>query len=124
MINKYIRLENQLLGTLYNDINDKSIIKIDIENVFYLLSQFEYVIPRRQFENKLEEILNKNLPEDYPNTHIGKVIIAQAIIKLADAMHVSKEMLKQAEKQANNINQGREDYSKASEIDIEDEHTV
>lgn len=89
MIDLKTRLENKLLPCVYTDKKDSTFFKINIENVFRVLSDFEYVVPRRQFEDTLEKVLESKTEENIiPADNTGKLYIVHLIINLANMMHV------------------------------------
>lgn len=93
MISKEERIINQLLGCIYKDIKDKSVIRVNLENVANILSTNGYLLPKNEFEKGLEDLLNKHI--------VGKMIvgpgtqytIAKAIIELANIMHIDESKL-------------------------------
>lgn len=119
MISRMTKLENRIVSCVTNDLEDPTLIRIDIENVFYILADFDFVIPRRQFENKLINIIENHKPENLTSDYLGKLQTARAIIRLAQAMHVPPEMIKRYEKQAERINKGQEKYQGNSVTDEE-----
>lgn len=82
----------KLLAHIYTDQDDKTLVRLNVDNILHVLvSNGPYILPFREFEEKLEKIVTEHAPKDLPANTTGKRLIAEAIIKLADAMHITKE---------------------------------
>jgi len=87
------RLINDLQGCIYKSLDDPREMKINIENVFYILSDYGYVLPRKQYESVLEDELEKNLPQDLTVDALGRYRIALALLNLAERLHIPKSLI-------------------------------
>lgn len=90
MIPKAERIINQLLGTVYTDKKDPTVFRISMDNALKILSNNDYVLPNRQYEMQLENLLNKKLVGTEVQAHT-RYSIARGMLALADEMAVSKE---------------------------------
>ncbi|MCB1711906.1 MAG: hypothetical protein KDH96_05345 [Candidatus Riesia sp.] len=90
MITTKTKLTNQLLSKIHFDKNDPTVIRVDIHNIAFILSSFNYNLPSRIFENKLEQLLNKKLTGARVTEGL-KHIIADMIVSLANKLHVSDD---------------------------------
>lgn len=93
MIPKEDQIINKLLSTIYVDSEDPHQLRINMDNVFLILAHWDFVIPRAQYEIALEKIFAEHLPQDLTASPSGKYRVASAMYKLADHMHVSKDMV-------------------------------
>lgn len=95
MISTKDRLINQLLGTIYKDKNDASIIRINMDNAAAILSNHGFNLPAQVFEQKLQALLDKKLPGVAKVTKATFYGIALLIHELAVKMHIEeREIIK------------------------------
>lgn len=92
MIPQRNKLVTQLLSTVYKDKKDPSIMRVNVDNAFHVLTSFGYNLPSKIFESKLEEVLNKKLVGANITTGLTYAI-SELIITLAEKMHVSDEQI-------------------------------
>lgn len=90
MISLNNRIITQLLSTIYVDKQDKSVVKVNIDNAVNILSNFGYNLPSNLFERKLEEMLNAKLAGKAKVSDGLKYAIAEMILVLSEKMHVDE----------------------------------
>lgn len=93
MISKEERIINLLLGCIYKDAKDKSVIRVHLENVVNILSNNGYLLPKKEFEQGLEDIFNKHIVGKMSVTSGTQYTIAKAIIELANIIHIDEQKL-------------------------------
>lgn len=86
-------LLTKIMGILYNDSNDPSIIRIATDGLIIILEQAGYIFPRATFEEILDKHLNLQLPKNLPADSSGKYVVANAIVNLADQINITVEEL-------------------------------
>ena len=91
MISQKDRILNQLLGTIYTDKKDNTVFRIQLDNALKIFIEHNLIIPIKQYEATLENLLNAKLPGKTQVTQGTKFMIAQAMYKLATEMSVSKD---------------------------------
>jgi N-acetyl-anhydromuramyl-L-alanine amidase AmpD len=92
MITNKDRLITTILGTIYPDKSDKSILRINIDNLLMLLASYGYNLPNTKFSKAVEDLLNAKLYGARITPGL-KYTIATLIIELADKVHVTDEQL-------------------------------
>lgn len=92
MIPKKERLINQLLATIYISKENQTEYRIQFDNVLKILTANDYVIINRQYEDMVEDILNKKLV-GMPIHQATKYAIACILLDVAERMSVSKEAI-------------------------------
>jgi hypothetical protein len=92
MINLENKIITQLLSALYRDKTDSSVIRVSTDSVLRIMSNFGYNLPTRQFQAKLEEMLNKKLQGAKIDAGTN-FAIAQLILDLANKMNVTTEQI-------------------------------
>lgn len=100
MIPQNERLINQMLTAIYIDKNNPTEYRISFDNVLKILISNNYILPNRQYETVVEDILNKKLV-GMPVHHATKFAIAKILIDVADQMSVTKEDLAYASHKVN-----------------------
>lgn len=92
MITTKEKIVNQLLGTIYNDLKDKTVLHVNMDNVLSILIANDLIIPKKQFEMHAEALLTKKLV-GVPLGHITKYAMAELLYTLALELALSKEEL-------------------------------
>lgn len=107
MLHKQFKREallTKIMGVLYNDTNDPSVIRIATDGLIITLEQAGYIFPRASFETLLDRHLNEQLPKNLPADSSGKYVVANAIVNLADQINITvEELIKLRIKTQNNL---------------------
>jgi len=93
MISREERIINLLLGCIYKDAKDKSVIRVHLENVVNVLSNNGYLLPKKEFEAGLEEIFNKYIVGKMTVNPGTQYTIAKAIVELANIVHIDEQKM-------------------------------
>jgi hypothetical protein len=86
-------LITKIMGVVYNDKTDPSVVRINTDGLIIVLEQAGYIFPRASLETLLEKELNAQLPKNLPADAAGKYLIANAIVALVDIINISAEDL-------------------------------
>lgn len=92
MITDKDRLTNQLLACIYPDSKDKSVLRVNFDNILKIFASFSYNLPSTKFGDALEKLLNGKMYGAKITPGL-KVSMAELIIQLANMMHVSDEQI-------------------------------
>lgn len=95
MISQQNRLINQLQGCVYVDSKDNTAFRINMDNVLKIFVQHDFILPHRQYEDKVQEVLDslvdkKKLILDSST----KFRIATILLNVASQMSLTPEDLK------------------------------
>lgn len=93
MIKPFDRLVNQLLGTISIDRADKSVIRVNFDQVLNLLYKFDLFVPPKALENTLNKVIEERMVGKLNASDVTKWVLAQAILNTALSIAVSKEEL-------------------------------
>lgn len=93
MISKEEKIINKLLGYIYKDKKDTSVIRIDIDNVVKVLSDSGYILMRSDFEKNLDTLLNKHVVGKLSVGPSTAYTICKAIMELANKLHIDQRRL-------------------------------
>jgi hypothetical protein len=93
MIDKEDRMINQLLGCVYKDKRDQTIIRINMDKVASILTDNGYNLPAKQFEDKVQEVLDVKLVGKQNVSKSTPYTIALVIKQIADKYHIDERLI-------------------------------
>jgi len=93
MIDKEDRMINQLLGCVYKDKRDQTIIRINMDKVASILTDYGYNLPAMQFEKKIQEVLDIKVVGKQQVSKSTPYTIALVIKQIADQYHIDERLI-------------------------------
>lgn len=93
MIGKEDRMINQLLGCVYKDKRDQTIVRINMDKVASILADNGYNLPAMQFEKKVQEVLDAKVVGKQPVSKSTPYTVALVIKQIADQYHIDERLI-------------------------------
>ena len=93
MINTLDRVINQLLGIIYIDKKDPSIIRISFDQALMILARNEIYVPPKVYEETFKKVIEERLVGKIQANDVAKWAIAQALLNTALTIALTKEDL-------------------------------
>lgn len=92
MISERERLITHLLACVTIDPKDRTVLRINFDNMLHTLSLFEYNLPNSKFAKALEDLLNKKMYGARITPGL-KYALVELTIDLANLMHITDEQI-------------------------------